>query len=383
MMSHSPQAETHSLPPVLIVGTGLLGASVGLCLRSQGRDVYLVDVSPTVEAIAEDIGAGISVHKRAQERGLKNVPLPQLIPEAPYLVVVAAPPDVVAQIVIEQLQWWPHTTVVDLASVKAPIAETVIASSSEAHRYVGAHPMAGRERSGPVAARAELFTSRPFVVCPHHSSCEESIKIAHHLGMELGSLVTIMDAQEHDRSVARISHVPQVMSSLLASRLQETPLHALSLAGQGLRDTVRIAGSEPTLWTQILSANAEHVRETLLEIRQELDRIICSLEDPQGQGARLSIAQMMRDGNAGVARIPGKHGGAPSAFSQIVVLVEDTPGTLAQLLQEIGQLGVNLEDLRLEHSPGQPVGMVELSVNPHEHEKLIEDLTNAGWKVVR
>ncbi|MFW0107930.1 prephenate dehydrogenase [Rothia sp. P7181] len=382
-MSISPHTGTYPQPPVLIIGTGLLGASVGLCLRTQGRDVYLVDVSPTVEAIAEDIGAGISVHKRAQERGLESSELAQLLPEAPQLVVVAAPPDVVAHIVIEQLQQWPDATVIDLASVKAPIAQTVLASSTEAHRYVGAHPMAGRERSGPVAARAELFTSRPFVICPHQDSSEESIRIAHHLGAELGSIVTTMDAQEHDRAVARISHVPQVMSSLLASRLQETPLHALSLAGQGLRDTVRIAGSEPTLWTQILAANAEPVRETLHEIRQELDRIICSLENPQMQGARLSIAQMIRDGNAGVARIPGKHGGAPSAFSQIVVLVEDTPGTIAQLLQEIGELGVNIEDLRLEHSPGQPVGMVELSVNPNEHEKLVEDLTNAGWKVVR
>ncbi|MFW0120792.1 prephenate dehydrogenase [Rothia sp. CCM 9419] len=382
-MSISPHTGTYPQPPVLIIGTGLLGASVGLCLRTQGRDVYLVDVSPTVEAIAEDIGAGISVHKRAQERGLESSELAQLLPEAPQLVVVAAPPDVVAHIVIEQLQQWPDATVIDLASVKAPIAQAVLASSTEAHRYVGAHPMAGRERSGPVAARAELFTSRPFVICPHQDSSEESIRIAHHLGAELGSIVTTMDAQEHDRAVARISHVPQVMSSLLASRLQETPLHALSLAGQGLRDTVRIAGSEPTLWTQILAANAEPVRETLHEIRQELDRIICSLENPQVQGARLSIAQMIRDGNAGVARIPGKHGGAPSAFSQIVVLVEDTPGTIAQLLQEIGELGVNIEDLRLEHSPGQPVGMVELSVNPNEHEKLVEDLTNAGWKVVR
>ena len=81
-------------------------------------------------------------------------------------------------------------------------------------------------------------------------------------------------------------------------------------------------------------------------------------------------------------RIPGKHGGAPRAFAQLTVLVDDTPGTLSRLLHEIGELGVNLEDLRLEHSPGAPVGMAEISVNPSEHEKLVDDLTGRGWKVV-
>ena len=169
----------------------------------------------------------------------------------------------------------------------------------------------------------------------------------------------------------------------MASRLQETPLHALGLAGQGLRDTVRIAGSDPGLWIQILAANSENIVPTLEGVRDDLERLITTLENPTAAGARLDIAQLMSEGNAGVARIPGKHGGAPEAFSQLTVLVDDTPGQIARLLIDIGELGVNIEDLRLEHSPGQPVGMAEISVNPNEHEKLVEDLTSAGWKVVR
>ena len=172
------------------------------------------------------------------------------------------------------------------------------------------------------------------------------------------------------------------MSSLLATRLQHTPLYALSLAGQGLRDTVRIAGSDPRLWVQIFAANAEPMVRTLYGMRQDLDRLIATLENPTAPGARLDLAQLMSEGNAGVARIPGKHGTVPTAFATLTVLVDDTPGSLARLLADIGELGVNVEDLRLEHSTGADVGMAELSVSPAKHDELVTGLTERGWKVV-
>ena len=126
--------------------------------------------------------------------------------------------------------------------------------------------------------------------------------------------------------MALISHLPQVMSSLLASRLQDTPLHPLSLAGNGLRDVTRIAASDPGLWVQILSANAAPVVDILHGVREDLDRLIGTLEAPRRPGARLDIAQLMSEGNAGQARIPGKHGGPPQAFASLTVLVDDNPG---------------------------------------------------------
>ena len=169
----------------------------------------------------------------------------------------------------------------------------------------------------------------------------------------------------------------------MASRLQDTPLYALSLAGQGLRDTVRIAASDPTLWVQIFAANADPIVQTLYGVRDDLNRLIATLENPTASGARLDLAQLMSEGNAGVSRIPGKHGTAPAAFAKMTVLVDDTPGTLARLLAEIGELGANLEDLRLEHSTGAPVGMAEISVNPSIHEALVRDLSARGWRVVK
>jgi len=355
--------------PVVVIGTGLLGTSIGLGLRGRGVAVYLSDPSPTNQAVAVDIGAGL--------------PLAAMGDESPELVVVASPPDVTADVVERALADYPNAAVVDIASVKAAILHDLRSRGADLSRYVGTHPMAGREKSGPVAARGELFTSMPWVVCPTEESSAGAVQAARALATDLGALVSQFTAEEHDGAVALVSHLPQVMSSLLATRLQDTPMHALSLAGNGLRDTTRIAASDPTLWVQILGANAGRVVEILYGVRDDLNRLIGTLEDPAAAGARLDLAQLMSEGNAGQARIPGKHGGPPQAYSWLTVLVDDRPGQIARLLTEIGEIGVNLEDLRLDHSSGQNVGMVEISVLPSAHDLLVEALSDRGWRVLQ
>lgn len=369
MSAFGTYGRGHLSGPVVVIGTGLLGASIGLGLRGRAVPVYLSDPSPTNQAVAVDIGAGL--------------PLAELQGDAPELVVVAAPPDVTADVVAGALADYPDSVVVDIASVKADILADLRARGADLSRYVGSHPMAGREKSGPVAARGELFTSMPWVICPSEESSAEAIKVARALASDLGAVVSQFTADEHDEAVALVSHLPQVMSSLLASRLQGTPLHALSLAGNGLRDVTRIAASDPTLWVQILGGNARKVVEILYGVREDLNRLIGTLEAPTAPGARLDLAQLISEGNAGQARIPGKHGGPPQAYSWLTVLVDDKPGQIALLLTEIGEIGVNVEDLRLDHSSGQNVGMVELSVLPNKHDHLIEALNDRGWRVLQ
>jgi prephenate dehydrogenase len=369
MSAFRTHGRGHLNGPVVVVGTGLLGTSIGLGLRGRGVAVFLSDPSPTNQAVAVDIGAGL--------------PLARLDGEQPELVVVAAPPDVTADVVERALADYPKATVVDIASVKAGIQAELRTRGADLSRYVGTHPMAGREKSGPVAARGELFTSMPWVLCPSGETQPQALQAARALAVDLGAVVSEFGAEEHDEAVALVSHVPQVVSSLVASRLQGTPLHALSLAGNGLRDVTRIAASDPTLWVQILGANAEKVVEILHGVREDLNRVIGTLENPTAPGARLDLAQLISEGNAGQSRIPGKHGGPPQAYSWLTVLVDDTPGQIARLLTEIGEIGVNLEDLRLDHSSGQNVGMVEISVLPNKHELLIEALNDRGWRVLQ
>jgi prephenate dehydrogenase len=372
-LSPSRLQATHLAGPVLVIGTGLLGASIGLGLRAHGIEVLLSDLSPSAQAVAQDIGAG-----RALQPGQQA---------APQLVVVASPPDVTARIVSQALRDYPSAVVVDIASVKASVLAELQADPElgpeEMARYVGTHPMAGREKSGPVAARGELFTSMPWVLCPHDSTSAAALKTAQALAIDLGAVVSRMSVEEHDQSVALISHLPQVMSSLLASRLQDTEPHALALAGQGLRDVTRIAASDPALWVQILGANAPRLVKILYGVREDLNRLVGTLEQPEAPGARLDLAQLMSEGNAGQARIPGKHGAPPQSFAWLTVLVDDRPGQIARLLTEIGEVGINLEDLRLDHSSGQDVGMVEISVLPSRRQELIDYLDSHGWKVLQ
>lgn len=365
--------SAHLHGPVLIVGTGLLGASIGLGLRQRGIDVYLSDASPSAEAVATDIAAGVPVGDAPADF-------------APELVVVAAPPDVCGGLVAAALRTYLHAAVTDVASVKAAVLAEVRATlgsdADQLRRYLGSHPMAGRERSGAVAARAELFTSAPWVICPHDDVDPHVYRAVTSLAIDLGGVVTTMEPAQHDEAVALVSHLPQVVSSLLASRLQDTPAAALALAGQGLRDVTRIAASDPGLWVQILGANAGHLVEPLEGLRADIDRLLHTLRAPTAPGARLDMAQLIAEGNVGQARIPGKHGGPPQQFAWLTVLVDDKPGQIAELLTEIGGLDVNLEDLRLGHSAGLPVGMVEIAVLPSKKQSLVDDLTGRGWKVV-
>ncbi|AYF99327.1 prephenate dehydrogenase [Protaetiibacter intestinalis] len=350
---------------VRIVGSGLLGASIGLGLSAKGVDVIVDDASPSTRALAIAYGAG-----RAPA-----------VDDAPGLVVVAVPPDVTADIVAAELQKYPDALVTDVASVKVAPLEELRARGADLSRYLGSHPMAGRERGGAVSARADLFVGRPWILAGHDAISYRRAAAIEDLVLDLGAVPIEMDVHDHDRAVALVSHAPQLVASLLASRLREGSGSALGLAGQGLRDTTRIAASNPALWVQILGANAAEIAAVLRPLRAELDTVIAALDDPEASASRRTIAEALAAGNDGVARIPGKHG-QDKRFTALVVKVDDKPGELARLLTEIGEEGVNMEDLRIEHSPETKVGFAEISVLPEAAHPLAAALEARGWTLM-
>ncbi|PZQ87751.1 MAG: prephenate dehydrogenase [Leifsonia xyli] len=353
------------LEQVRIVGSGLLGASIGLGLSAKGVDVILDDTSPSSRALAIAYGAG-----RAPADG-----------DAPGLVVVAVPPDVVADVVAAELARHPEALVTDIASVKLAPLNELRERGADLTRYLGSHPMAGRERGGAVSARADLFVGRPWILAGHDQISYRRAAAIEHMILDLGAVPIEMDAAAHDRSVALVSHAPQLVASLLASRLREGSGAALGLAGQGLRDTTRIAGSNPELWVQILGANATEVAAVLRPLRDELDAVIAALDEPDAPASRRALAEALAAGNDGVARIPGKHG-QDKRFATLVVKIDDRPGQLARLLTEIGEEGVNMEDLRLEHSPETRVGFAEIAVLPEAAHPLATALEARGWTLM-
>ena len=350
--------------PVLVVGAGLLGTSIGLALRRGGVDVALRDVSGENLRIATGLGAG-------------NVMALGLTPE---LVVVAVPPDHLADEVTAALEQT-DAVVTDVGSVKAaPLAKVRARVPDDTlARYVGSHPMAGSERSGPLAASGALFDGRPWALTPHLLADPAAVDLVTDLVEACGATPVTFTPEQHDQAVARTSHLPHLLAALVAGRLAEAPPEHLALSGQGVRDVTRIAAGDPELWRQIVAANAGALTLLLHEVRADLDRLVVSLEDGQPD----PLTELLARGVAGTAVIPGKHGHPVAAETALFVAVPDHPGELARLLTEAGEIGVNIEDLRIDHDPGREVGLVELTVAADAVEHLQESLEGRGWTTHR
>lgn len=350
---------------IKIVGTGLIGTSLGLSLARSGIMAGLSDTSRANLTLAIEYGAGEEFFGE------------------PDLVVVCVPPAVTAAVVAEELSKHPRAVVTDTASVKSEIqAEIRELAGVEFARYIGSHPMAGREKGGPGSARADLFFARPWIITPTDKSSASAIDLVKDLALQIGSLPIEMTATQHDRAVALVSHLPQLVSSLLAARLIDGEDSELNLTGQGLRDTSRIAASDPSLWLQILSQNASAISPLISKLRADLELIERAFNNLSESESPTRIRSLLERGNAGIARIPGKHGGKLVNYHQLTIVIDDSPGALAALLAFIGEIGVNIEDLKLEHSPGAPIGLAEIQVDPHSAEKLSKQLIENGWRIV-
>ena len=200
-----------SVGPVLIIGSGLLGASLGLALRGGGVRVYLEDTSPTSLRLACDVGAGCAFDDVLAEARVPasrcGVDSPAY--EAPTIVVVATPPDVADRIIVESLLRFPDAIVTDVASVKDAVVADVLrglereGEPEAAARYVGSHPMAGRERSGAGAADADLFYGRPWVIVAHESTWPRAVLVARALATDIGAVPLEMNSREIGRASCR------------------------------------------------------------------------------------------------------------------------------------------------------------------------------------
>ncbi|HEY6799438.1 MAG TPA: prephenate dehydrogenase/arogenate dehydrogenase family protein, partial [Agromyces sp.] len=173
--------ESRLIGPVRVVGVGLLGASIGLGLRARGIEVILADASPTHVAIAVDYGAG-----RPAEPG-----------DEPQLIVVCVPPDVTAEVVAAELAAYPNAIVTDVASVKLAVFDDLKARGADLSRYIGTHPMAGREHGGPMSGRADLFVGRPWVVAAHGGISYQEGSAIDDLILDLGATLVELTPEQH------------------------------------------------------------------------------------------------------------------------------------------------------------------------------------------
>ncbi len=356
---------------VAVVGTGLIGTSAALALTGRGLTVHLEDADPDAARTAASLGAGTTEPA-----------------DGPVdLAIIAVPPALVGKVLADCQRRGLARWYTDVASVKAGPRAEITALGCDTVHYIGSHPMAGRERSGPLAARADLFEGRPWVLTPTPDTDTETLNALLEVVALCGAMPIVMDAAAHDRAVALVSHAPQLLSSLVAARLEHADETAVRLSGQGVRDVTRIAASSPAMWVDILSANAGMVADVLADLAADLGDTVTALramqaaEEGERRAGAAGIEAVMRRGNQGQARIPGKHGAPPTRYETVAVVLGDQPGELGRLFGEVGAAGVNIEDVDIEHSTAQQVGFVQLSVAPAAVKPLTATLRAHGWSV--
>lgn len=372
----APAAAPAAMPGMapataVVIGAGLIGTSVALALRERGTAVWLTDTDAGSARLAADIGAG------------KVLPDEGLACGAADVAVLAVPPAAVAPSLAAAQQRGLARCYTDVASVKELPLRGARELGCDLATFVPGHPMSGRERSGPAAARADLFVGQPWAICPAPETAAEAIAAVADLARACGAQPVQMPAVVHDQWVALISHVPHLVAVAMAAQCEDAPSGALALAGPGLRDVTRIAAGDPWLWTEILTANAVPVRHLLTAVADQLSAaagMLAGAADGHGESAR-RLTALLETARAGAARIPGKQGGPAQDYAIVQVVIGDRPGELARLFAAAGAAGVNVEDVRIEHSAGLPVGVAELSVRPDAVEPLSAALGAGGWPV--
>jgi prephenate dehydrogenase len=353
----------------LVIGTGLIGTSAALALSARGVRVHLRDQDAGQVRTAASLGAGT----------------PQAPPGPVDLAVVAVPPAHIVPTVLAVQRDGGARACLDVGSVKGGPRRELAGHGADLSGYLGTHPMSGKERSGPLAASADLFEGRPWVLTPTAETDTEVLNLALELVALCRAVPVVMDADAHDRAVALVSHTPQLLSSMVAARLEDADETAVRLCGQGIRDVTRIAASDPAMWLDILSANPGPVADVLAALAADLDgtvRALRALESPveaDRDAAARGLTDVLRRGNTGRARVPGKHGQAPAAYRTVAVLISDRPGELARIFADAGAAGVNVEDVRIEHATGQQAGHVQLLVDPAAAPALTAALRERGW----
>jgi len=344
--------------PVKIIGCGLIGTSIALRLKELGIGLILSDTNEMNLRLASDlIGDSNKV--------VGN----------PVLIVIATPPETIYEVAKREHSTNSSASFIEVSGVKSNLLVEVNAFPELAKNFASVHPMAGRETSGPESARSDLFESRAWIVSPTKLSSPGAIKAAKDLGIVLGSTIYELDSATHDSVVATISHLPQILSSALGGSLKNEAAEYLNLAGQGLRDVSRLADSEPELWSSLLLENSKEISPKISEVINRLS----DLNQAVQAGDRKAVIGFFKDGREGRAKIPGKHGSVKRDYTYVPIVIDDKPGGLARIFNECAEIEVNVEDLSMEHSPGQEVGLITLALSASDAEKLQKHLVSKGF----
>jgi prephenate dehydrogenase len=321
----------------VVVGTGLIGGSIGLALRARGWHVTGRDADPDRARKAVELGA----LDRTGDDPLASV------------AFVATPVTAIAAEARQALAAGGDVVVTDVGGVKAPIVADVADP-----RFVGGHPMAGSEQEGVEGADASLFEGATWVLTPTHDTDADAYTRVRSVVRSLGSDVVALPPERHDALVALVSHVPHLTAAtLMALAAEGAEEHAavLRLAAGGFRDMTRVAAGHPGIWPDICAEN----RDAIVEGLDRLVTSLCTMRDQVATGDRGGILRALEQARSARVNLPGR-APPPEDLVELRVPVPDRPGVLADITTLFGELGVNIEDLEIAHSTEGTGGVLVL-----------------------
>ena len=337
---------------IVVIGAGLIGTSIALGAKRAGAEVQLFDDDGRAQNLANDLVESVEIAD-------------------PTIVVIATPTSALVGAINRYKNLYPKSTFIDIGSTKTKVQVEVQTDKELSARFCPTHPMAGRELDGAEAAQSDLFVGKSWIITPLAETSGESIAQVKELIEKLGARVIAMSPEDHDAAVASISHLPQIISSLLAAQLEGKSPEFLALAGSGVMDTTRIAGSNPDLWREILNLNRNAIEPLLKDFQKDLSTLIENYD----------VESVLQRGRKGRHLLPGKHRSASRNYTYLPVVLEDKPNQLARLFDECAKANVNVEDITIEHSPEQETGLVLLALSATNADVLQKHLADSGWRV--
>ncbi|MFL5981225.1 MAG: prephenate dehydrogenase/arogenate dehydrogenase family protein [Gaiellaceae bacterium] len=350
-----------------IVGTGLIGASVGLAARANGvADVRGWDIDTDALAVAAERDA-------VEPAGS----LEEAVADADIAVVaapVAALPSEVAAVLAVSSE---ATTVTDVGSTKGAVTSAV----SDA-RFIGGHPVCGSHTQGAAHANGELFQGATWFLTPAAATDPERYRVLHGFVVSLGAVPVAVDPEAHDRLVALTSHLPHALANLLLNQAGASRIDGhepLAAAGGSLRDMTRVAGANPRIWVDIFLDNAEALSAALAEHRRRIEQV----ERALAEGDAGFLARWIAEASGHRKRMLAEAYEQPGALQRLRVHVPDRPGVLAGITQALGAERINIEDFELQHMSRERGGTLTLLVGGEDEAARAAGVLGAqGYHVV-
>jgi prephenate dehydrogenase len=332
---------------------------MALALKQAAHSIEFSDLDSNAQRLASDLlGSG-----SAQE--------------VPDIVLIATPINSIFETLLSEFERNPQSIFMDIGGLKSNLLLKVEEFPELSKRFISLHPMAGREVSGAISARADLFEGRALLITESSRSSSQALDLAFEISEIIGAQPYRISANDHDRVIALVSHLPQAVASALGATLAAKPASDLTFSGAGLRDTSRLAGSEPKLWRALFLENSKEFLPIAKEYLKIFSKLIESLEALSAN----EVEEFFESGRKGREQIPGKHGGKSREYTYLPIVIDDKPGQLAKIFDECARANVNVEDLSIEHSPGQEKGLVTLALSSNDAVILQKHLLDTSWRV--